>query len=154
MFARTSSADARTVINETAVGDCSARSVSANTSACRARHGGVDVGLAVGGRDEQRLVLAAWHVDAALDQAPEIAGVRAVSQRLAVGQSTTGSGLKNSVIMLPTRASRCGTPAGRCRLLKPRGQPGARAASSRRRRRIAQQLSAWRCRRPWPADCR
>ncbi len=34
-----------------------------------------------------------------------------MSLRLAVGQSTTRSGLKNSVIMLPTRATVCGTPA-------------------------------------------
>ena len=63
------------------------------------------------GRDEKRLVLAARHVDAAVDQAPEIAGEPGRVERLAVVQSVTASGLKNSVIMLPTRASVCGTPA-------------------------------------------
>ena len=93
----------------------------------------------VGGRNEQRLVLAARHVDAAVDQAPEVAGeARRVRSGWRRPNRSPARELKNSVIMLPTRATECGMPAAGRPPRQPGGQPGAELFQPRVGRLVAE----------------
>ena len=79
------------------------------------------------------LVLAARHVHAAIDENPKVWAKRRVSQRWPPSNHAPGAGMKNSVNMLPTRATTCAA--------------GRRVAASRARRRASPEFFQLRIRR-------
>ena len=115
---------------------------------------GVDVRFLMRGGDEQRFVLAAGHVHATLDQAPEVAAVTLrvaatghvpIGHRIGIeeqGQHAADAGdlMRDPGILAGLTQPVFQTRAQSLQPLVGRSSPAARAA--------------WRFPRPWQSDCR